>query len=664
VLARNKILLLVECAYRRAVKPRHSASDIPQGDVITPRNHEQKATNLLGLLGLALFASVHLPAATLYVSTSGNDSSSCISSRPCRTIARASSLTLPGDTVQIAPGVYQERPYLTRSGSASLPITYRGHTGGGCPTTAISDPYSRGKRPAPTVTTWGFYVRADYINLECLKVVSLPKDLVVNPGDLKSGFYIHTGRHHIKVNDNFVDGTAIPGNPSSGIGFGPLANTLPYNVSAARNYVRGTGYGFLIYCGTSCVFEDNEIEDLSTSLKSVDLDYTRVFGTNVTLRRNYFHGNSTLDCIGCHIDCFQTWNLNQYKNEIAQDITIDSNVCFNAHQGIILRDQTSTKQGTYATHFNWTVTNNVFAYGPTGSSMAWCALFEHGGNIKFRHNLCYGSGQVGYLDGSSGIHEYNMHIGSGVPYNANAIAPSWLAGTVSARQNMIYTAGKNFPTSSYPNDIVNVDPLLTNAAIADFRPSANSRALNSAVTSTVTTDRIKVLRPQSGAPDIGPYERPGPGYGSAALRFGGRVSEDPEDSDDVSDNVKDNPVSRLPEEDLDVETDRTILKWELSEAGQIDAAVRQIENACVISSASIQSKEPASYRLVVERASDPQSSEWEAISGSFGLANAEAYGDTALSSWNVAVPAGSVLRIRLLEGASTVSPSQVFLRCQ
>jgi hypothetical protein len=612
------------------------------------------------LLILALASVSISSAATLYVSITGDNSNSCLSGSPCRTIARASSLTLPGDVVQIGPGIYEERTYITRSGSAGMPITYRGHSGTGCPSVSLSDPYSRGKRPAPQVTTWGFYIRADFIRFECLKVVSVPRDLVLNAGDLKSGFYIHTGRHDITINDNVVDGTSIPGNPSSGIGFGPLANTLPYNVKAARNYVRGTGYGFLIYCATNCTFEDNEVEDLTTSAKGVDLDYTRVFGAHITIRRNYFHGNSTLDCLGCHIDCFQTWNLNQYKNEMAHDIRIEGNVCFNAHQGIILRDQSSTKAGGYATHFNWTVSNNVFAYGPAGSSMAWCSLFEHGGNIVFRHNLCYGSGQVGYLDGSSGVHEYNIHYGTGTPYNASAIAPNWAAGSVRASRNVIYTAGKTFLASSYPNDIVNVDPKLTNPLILDFRPASGSPAMNTAVTSPMALDRLGVRRPQGGAPDIGPYEIPTTGYTSQTLNLG---SDDPNDT--TSDAMEVTPESSVtPDGEASTIADPTILEWDVRADGQISDAIRRIETGCMISTASILTQEAATLGLLVERASETDAAEWKPISGKFGLADGTSYGNTALSDWNVAIPAGSAIRIRVVGQPSATSPSRVVLSCK
>lgn len=585
-------------------------------------------------------------AATLYVSPSGDDTGNCQNGRPCRTIARAASLTVPGDLVEIAPGMYPERVNVTRSGNASAWITYRGHNGSGCPATPLNDIHSRGVRPNPPVASWGFNVRADYLRFECLRMVSGPSDLVVQSGDNRSGVYIHTGRHDVAVTDNVMDASSRNDSMAAGVGFGPLANTLPYNILVARNYVYRTAYGFLIYCGTNCLYEENEVEDLLSITGGADLDYTRVFGRGVTLRRNYFHGNSVLNCNGCHVDCFQTWNLNLNANEIAQNIVIEGNTCFNAHQGIILRDTTSATPGVYASHFNWTVTNNIFAYGPTGSSMAWCALFEHTGNVIFRHNLCYGTGQVGYLNGTTGTHEYNLHLRQANPYNANAIPVNWKAGSITAKYNLLHTPDRTFASSTYPNDYVNIDPLLANAPASDFRPTPGSPLVDRALGSTVPTDRNGVSRPQGNAPDIGPYELVSARY----FNFG------------VQREYLRNQASQAPPPDL--------LHWDL-EGGAAEpnsGSVQVLPNACVLTSATVLAEEPSSVRLVVERLVEDNEngeSEWRQVSSHFGLAEASAYGDTALSEWDTYVPAGASLRVRVVGGEEgrSFAPLRATLRC-
>lgn len=399
-----------------------------------------------------LFFALTASAATIQVSPSGTNAPGCgPTEAPCRTIQFASSLTKPGDVVQIAAGEYLERVYITKSGADSLPVTYRG----------ACWPSLQNAAPNSTTTMWGFYVRADYITLECFRAVSIPAGTTINPGDLKSGFYIHTGRHHITISRNAVVPT-IPGNPASAVGFGPLANAGPSFITIRGNYATQVPYGFLVYCGTDCLIEDNEVANLfappPTSGTGADLDYSRYFGKRVTFRNNYYHGNSIVGLTWSpHIDCFQTFNTGQYANEIAQDIVIENNVCMNAHQGILSRDQSSTDPTAYKSHFNLTVTGNVFAYGPTGSSMAWCSLFEHTGNVVFEGNLCLSAGRIGFLDGTQGLLSNNFLL-DGSPYTAKAIPPNWQSGSVDAWGNVMFTSGTVFAQADYPRDLLNVDP--------------------------------------------------------------------------------------------------------------------------------------------------------------------------------------------------------------
>jgi len=60
----------------------------------------------------------------LYISTTGNDANSCMSSAPCKSLDRADALATAGATVHVASGSYTGPWHATHSGTASAHIIY------------------------------------------------------------------------------------------------------------------------------------------------------------------------------------------------------------------------------------------------------------------------------------------------------------------------------------------------------------------------------------------------------------------------------------------------------------------------------------------------------------------------------------------------------------
>ena len=77
--------------------------------------------NLFLLFAFPFFCS----ASTLYVDASAQADGDGSASRPFRTIQQAADRVNPGDTVQIAPGIYFETVRLKRFGSPGSPVTFR-----------------------------------------------------------------------------------------------------------------------------------------------------------------------------------------------------------------------------------------------------------------------------------------------------------------------------------------------------------------------------------------------------------------------------------------------------------------------------------------------------------------------------------------------------------
>jgi len=81
---------------------------------------------LLSILLLAFLLMGLSPMQTttnIYVSTSGNDANSGTSVSPLRTIQKAVSVAVPGMVIYVDGGTYNENVILSKSGTASLPIT-------------------------------------------------------------------------------------------------------------------------------------------------------------------------------------------------------------------------------------------------------------------------------------------------------------------------------------------------------------------------------------------------------------------------------------------------------------------------------------------------------------------------------------------------------------
>ena len=69
------------------------------------------------------------PSKTIYVSVKGDDKNPGTKEKPMRTITAASLKTLPGDTVIVGGGVYQESVLIPVSGAPGKPITYKAAPG-------------------------------------------------------------------------------------------------------------------------------------------------------------------------------------------------------------------------------------------------------------------------------------------------------------------------------------------------------------------------------------------------------------------------------------------------------------------------------------------------------------------------------------------------------
>lgn len=131
------------------------------------------------------------PLRTFYVDPAGNDSAAGAATSPWRTLQKAANTVLAGDLVIVRAGHYAGL-YLTTSGTATDPITFRGDPG------AIVDTQN------PTTPDGINLEGASYVVIENFSVTDLPRagirsvlnhDVTIrgNTGDLNGRWGILTG---------------------------------------------------------------------------------------------------------------------------------------------------------------------------------------------------------------------------------------------------------------------------------------------------------------------------------------------------------------------------------------------------------------------------------------------------------------------------------------
>ena len=99
---------------------------------------------------------------TYYVSTGGLDSNDGSSAHPWRTIQHGADQLLPGDTLLINPGVYQEGGItVTRGGTAAAPVTFKANGTG-----VIIDKSGVGSRQDALFITGADYVVVDGLTIQ------------------------------------------------------------------------------------------------------------------------------------------------------------------------------------------------------------------------------------------------------------------------------------------------------------------------------------------------------------------------------------------------------------------------------------------------------------------------------------------------------------------
>jgi len=281
--------------------------------------------------------------------------------RPWRTIGRAASTLVAGETVTVlAGGSYDEAVTFTYSGASGNPITITAAPG-----------------TRPTVRRFDL-TNKSYITVSGFEMTNLGFTPDLNPSISLRGT---TG---VRIINNYIHDTTTN---TAGI---RVVGAKAFNLYLSRNTLNGIGpagnraVGMELW-GDNILSEGNDISHTQ--------DFTRVYGSRNVIRNDVWHDSSSADQPAAHVDGMQSFCSNGIPNEAASYLLLE---------GVYFHDNPGPDE-----HF--ALINGTNTCGGTST-------------VILRGNLIYNVGEVSYIaDNNQSFgdhHKYynNTTVNGGIGY--------------------------------------------------------------------------------------------------------------------------------------------------------------------------------------------------------------------------------------------------------
>lgn len=436
------------------------------------------------ILALAMVFSIYTSAhasSAYYVSATGSDNNPGTAAQPFLTIQKAANIATAGSTIIVEPGTYNQRVYVTISGTAGAPITYEA---------AQFD---------NSVIMNGFTVKADYIAIKGFYITN-------TPNNDQDGIGIFAAGKYCDIENNYVYYAT-----RGGIVLQNSAN----NCTVSNNKLqRNSQFGIEVR-GNNNLVRGNEIWQTIQYHPAwinppsyVDADGIHFFGNGNVFRGNYIHDISYTqpENINPHIDCFQTWQDSNYT--AASNTIIAKNICINPEAKAIGVEGTGF-QIHGAMGGGIVIRNNLvtaFEGAVVGASNGVTFV-----NNDIRNHL--NANLSLYPEGFSSNNSTNIVVQNNIFYNEPGQLIYVTGSAVQGGHNLMFRSdGQSLTSSSTYNhsgDLWGVNPLFVNPSAGDYHLQAGSPAIDVGINlgSFVPNDFEGNPRPQGAGFDIGAFER-------------------------------------------------------------------------------------------------------------------------------------------------------------
>ena len=420
---------------------------------------------------------------TYYVDNNvGSDANPGTQSQPWKSIQKAANTAMPGKTILVQAGTYDENVKINTSGTASARIIFQA---------------------AGKVVTHGFTVHANYVTINGFEITNKVPDF--------SGWGVYLAGSNDLVENNDIHDTSWGGI----IAFANMADpALASNDLIQHNKIYQVGQMGIDLRGRNNIAEYNDISyvmqypDWLTNLPSwADADGIHFHGQGHILRGNYIHdiSYSQPENISPHIDCFQTFA--DANHEAASNIVIEQNRCDN---DFLVHSTGEGGSGfTIADASDILIRNNlvdafvnVFLLNDTSISILNNTLI---GNLRQNVNLSPTGVQI-----NAGT--TNTVIENNIFYNQPGNIIYVKGAQPISGKNIIYRDDgqqiNSNDTYSPVNDLWDINPLFVDSQNGDYHLQAGSPAIDAGynLNQSVPNDFAGTIRPQGQDYDIGAYE--------------------------------------------------------------------------------------------------------------------------------------------------------------